>query len=398
MIRLLKLSLAPLVFAISAACAYAQPAVKIGFLTDLSSTFSDIDGKGGATAIQMAIEDFGGKVLGKDVELLVADHQNKADVGAAKAREWVDTQHVTALFAGPNSAVALAVNSIARDKKRVYFNNAAATPVLTNEQCTPYTVHYVKDTVALARGTGAASMDSSARSWYFLTADYAFGQALEADTAAFVRSKGGTVLGSARHPLNAADMSSFLLQAQTSKASILALANGGNDTLSAIRTAKQFGIDKTMKIVAMSLFTSDIHGLGLASAAGLLFTTGWDWSLDENTRAFGRKFFARTGRMPTEVQAAGYSATMTYLKAVAAVGTTDADKVMAQLKSTPVNDFYANGVIRPDGRLVKDLYLMQVKSPAESKGPWDYAKVVKTLSGADLFTSKAESKCALWKS
>lgn len=375
----------------------AQESVKIGFLTDLSSAYSDIDGKNGAVAIQMAIDDFGGKVLGKPIELLTADHQNKADIGASKAREWVDTQQVTALFSGPNSSVGLAVNNIARDKKRVYFNTAAATPALTNEQCTPYTVHYVKDTVALARGTARAVVEAGGRSWYFLTADYAFGHSLEAETSNVVRGAGGSVVGAARHPLNSSDLSSFLLQAQSSKAQVLGLANGGNDTLNAIKTAKQFGVNKSMKVVAMSLFNSDIHGLGLASAEGLLFTTGWDWSLNDATQKFGRRFFAKTGRMPTEVQAADYSAAQTYLKAVAAAGSTDADAVIAKLKAIPVDDFYAKGIIRPDGRLMQDVYLMQVKSPSESKEPWDYAKLIKRMPAAELFTSKADSKCALWK-
>lgn len=376
---------------------YAQDAVKIGFLTDMSSAYSDIDGKNGAVAIQMAIDDLGGKVLGRPIELLSADHQNKADVGATRAREWVDTQRVGALISGPNSSVGLAVNGIARDKKVVYFNTAAATPALTNEQCTPYTVHYVKDTVALARGTAKAVVDAGGTNWFFLTADYAFGHSLEEETATVVRNAGGSVVGAVRHPLNAADLSSFVLRAQSSKAQVLGLANGGNDTLNAIRTARQFGANKSMRVVAMSLFTSDIHGIGLAGAEGLLFTTGWDWSLSEASRAFGRKFFAKTGRMPTEVQAANYSATRTYLKAVAAAGSVDADQVVSKLKSTVVDDFYAKGMIRADGRLLQDVYLMQVKAPSESREPWDYAKLVKRMPASDLFTSKAESKCPLWK-
>jgi branched-chain amino acid transport system substrate-binding protein len=377
--------------------AHAQNALRIGFITDMSSTFSDIDGKNGALAVQMAIDDFGGTVIGRNIELVSADHQNKADIGSTKAREWMDTPEFGAIFAGSNSSVGLAINNLARDKKRVYINIGAATPALTNEQCTPYTVHYTYDTVALARGTGRAVVESGGKSWYFLTADYVFGHSLEADTAKVVRDSGGKVLGSVRHPLNASDMSSFLLQAQSSKAQILGLATAGADLHSAIKMAKQFGVTKDMKLAAMLVFPTDFHSLGLVNTEGLLFTTSWDWSLNDKSKAFGRKFFAKTNRMPTEVQAADYSATMNYLKAVAAAGTADADKVMAQLKSTPIDDFYAKGVIRPDGRFVHDMFLMQVKSPAESKEPWDYAKLVKRMSGDELFTTKAETKCPLWK-
>jgi branched-chain amino acid transport system substrate-binding protein len=377
--------------------AYAQGKVTIGFLTDMSSTYAEIDGKGGALAIQMAIDDFGGKVLGQPIALLASDHQNKSDIAATKAREWIDTSDLTALFGGSNSAAGLAMANIARDKKRVYINIGAASPALTNEQCTPYTVHYTYDTVALARGTGRAVVESGGKSWYFLTADYVFGQSLEADTSRVVREGGGTVLGSVRHPLNAPDFSSYLVQAQNSKAQVLGLATAGVDAANAIKAAREFGLTKNMKIAAMLVFNSDFHSMGLRNTQGLLFTTSWDWSLNDKTKEFGRKYFAKTKRMPTEVQAADYSATMTYLKAVAAAGTTDADKVMDKLKSIPIDDFYAKGVIRPDGRFVHDMYLMQVKSPEESREPWDYAKLIKQMPGDDLFTTKTESKCTLWK-
>lgn len=258
-------------------------------------------------------------------------------------------------------------------------------------------MHYAFDTVALARGTGGAVVDNGGKTWFFLTADYVFGHALEADTAAVVKAKGGTVLGDVRHPLNASDFSSFLLQAQNSRAQILGLADAGGDAINAIKASKEFGITRTMKIAALLVFITDFHSMGLKNAEGLLFTTSWDWNLNEQSRAFGRRFFDKTRRMPTDLQAADYSATMNYLKAVQAVRTTDADTVMAYLKRTPINDFYARGVIRPDGRMVHDMYLMEVKSPAESKAPWDYTKLVKVLPGADLFTTRAESKCALWK-
>ncbi len=377
--------------------AQAQDKVKIGFITDMSSLYADVEGKNGAQAIQMAIDDFGGKVLGKPIELLSADHQNKADIAASKAREWIDTQGLTMLFGGTNSGTALAMAKIAEEKKRVFVVNGAGSSALTNDQCTPYTVHYAYDTTALAKGTGGAVVKQGGKTWFFLTADYAFGAALEADTAKVVKENGGQVLGQVKHPLNASDFSSFLLQAQNSKAHILGLANAGGDTINAIKAAKEFGISKTMKMAGLLVFITDIHSLGLKNTEGLLLTTSWDWNLNDKTREFGKKFFAKTKRMPTDIHAADYSATMNYLKAVQAVGTTDADKVMAKLKSTPIDDFYAKGVIRPDGRFAHDMYLMQVKSQADSKEPWDYYKVVAKLPADQVWTTKAESKCALWK-
>jgi branched-chain amino acid transport system substrate-binding protein len=376
---------------------HAQDKVKIGFITDMSSLYADVEGKNGAVAIQMAIDDFGGKVLGMPVELISADHQNKADIAASKAREWIDTQGVTMLFGGTSSGTALAAAKVAAEKKRVYVNSGAGSSALTNEQCTPYTVHYAYDTVALARGTGSAIVDAGGKSWFFLTADYAFGQALEADTSAAVKAKGGTVPGSVRHPLNASDFSSFLLQAQNSKAQILGLANAGGDTINAIKAAKEFGIDKTMKMAGLLLFITDIHSLGLKNTEGLQFTSSWYWDLNDETRKFGKRFFDKTKRMPTSIQAADYSATMTYLKAVQAAKSVDADKVMAAWRAMPMNDFYASGTLRPDGRYVHDMYLLQVKKPSESTKPWDYFKVVKKIPGDQIFTTKAESKCALWK-
>ena len=378
--------------------AHAQEKVVIGFVSDMSSLYSDVEGKGGATAIQMAIDDFGGKALGQPIELLTADHQNKADIAASKAREWIDTQGATMIFGGTNSGTALATAKVAQEKKRVYFNNGAGSSALTNEACTPYTVHYAYDTVALAKGTGGAVVDSGGKTWFFLTADYAFGHALEKDTSAVVEAKGGKVLGAVRHPLNASDFSSFLLQAQSSKAQILGLANAGGDTINSVKAAKEFGIDKTMKVAGLLVFLSDIHSLGLKNTAGLLHTTSWYWDKDDESRKFADKYFAKMNRMPTDVQAADYSATMTYLKAVAAVKTTDSDKVMEYMKKTPINDFFAkNGVIRPDGRMVHEMYLVEAKQPADSKKPWDYLKIVKKLPGDSVFTTKAESKCALWK-
>lgn len=376
----------------------AQEKVKIGFVTDMSSLYADVEGKNGGLAIQMAIDDFGGKVLGQPIELLTADHQNKADVAASKAREWIDTSGVTMVFGGTNSGTALATAKVAQEKKRVYFNNGAGSSALTNEQCTPYTVHYAYDTVALAKGTGGAMVARGDKSWYFLTADYAFGHALEADASRVVKAAGGTVAGAVRAPLNTSDFSSFLLQAQSSKAQVLALANAGGDFINSVKSSKEFGINKTMKTAGLLVFLSDVHSLGLKNTEGLLHTTSWYWDMNDESRKFSKRFFEKAKRMPTDIQAADYSATMTYLKAVQAAKTTDADKVMEQLKKTPINDFYAKGgVIRPDGRMVHEMYLMQVKAPAESTQPWDYLKLVAKLPGDQVFTTKADSKCALWK-
>ena len=375
----------------------AQEKVKIGFITDMSGLYADVEGKNGALAIQMAIDDFGGKVNGMPIELLSADHQNKPDIAAAKAREWIDTQGLTMVFGGTQSGTALAMAKVAEEKKRVFIVNGAGSSALTNEQCSPYTVHYAYDTVALAKGTGGALISRGDKSWFFLTADYAFGHALEADATRVVKAAGGTVAGAVRTPLNTSDFSSFLLQAQSSKAQVLALANAGGDFINSVKSAKEFGITKNMKMTGLLVFITDIHSLGLKNTEGLLLTTSWDWNLNDQTRAFGKKFFEKAKRMPTDIQAADYSATMTYLKAVQAAKTVDADKVMEQMKKTPINDFYAKGVVRPDGRMVHDMYLMQVKSPAESTKPWDYYKLVATLPGDQVYTSKADSKCALWK-
>ena len=397
--KVLTLSVLATAIALSngAAQAQAPDKVRIGFITDMSSLYSDVDGKGGVTAIQMAIDDFGGKVNGMPIELLTADHQNKADIAASKAREWMDTQGLSMLVGGTNSGTGLAMAKVALEKKRTFIAIGAGSSALTNEQCSPYTVHYAYDTVALAKGTGGAVVDQGGKSWFFLTADYAFGQALETDTANVVKAKGGTVVGAVRHPLNVPDFSSFLLQAQNSKAQILGLANAGGDTINAIKAAREFGITKTMKMAGLLVFVSDIHSLGLKNTEGLLLTTSWDWNLNDESRKFGNRYFEKMKRMPTDIQAADYSATMTYLKAVQALKSTDSDKVMAHLKSTPIKDFYAQGTVRPDGRFVHDMYLMQVKSQAESKQPWDYYKVVTKLAGDQVFTTKAESKCALWK-
>lgn len=372
--------------------------IKIGIITDMSSVYADLDGQGGVEAIRMAIADAGGTVAGKKVEVLFADHQNKADIAAAKAREWFDTQGLDMLIGGTNSGTALAMAKVAAEKKRPYIVVGAASSALTNDQCTPYTVHWAYDTVALAKGTGNAVVKAGGKTWYFLTADYAFGAALQNDTSNIVKAAGGTIVGSVKHPLNASDFSSFLLQAQSSKAQILGMANAGGDTINTIKAANEFGITKSMKLAGLLVFINDIHSLGLKTTEGMYLTDSWYWNQNAETRAWGRRFFDKMKRMPSSLQAADYSAATQYLAAVKATGSDDADKVLAQMRKTKVNDVFAKGgFIREDGRMVHDMYLMQVKSPAESTEPWDYYKVVETIKGEAAWTTKADTKCALWK-
>ena len=385
-----------------ATAAHAQVSddvIRIGFITDMSGVYSGPDGPGGAEAIKMAIEEMGGEINGKKIELLTADHQNKADVASAKAREWFDQRGLDMLIGGTNSSTALAMSKVAADKKKPIIVVGAGAPALTNEQCTPYTLNYAYDTVAQARGTGAAVVKAGGKSWYFLTADYAFGHALQADTTKVVESGGGKVVGSVKHPLAASDFSSFLLQAQGSKAEILALANAGADATNSIKAANEFGITKSMKLAGMIMFINDIHAMGLPAAQGMYLTDSWYWNASDETRAWSRKFFDRRQSMPSSLQAADYSAALQYLRAVKATGTDDADKVLAYLRENKLNDMYIkDGVVRPDGRVVHDMYLLQVKSPDQSKEPWDYFTVVQAIDGNEAFTKQSESRCALWKS
>jgi branched-chain amino acid transport system substrate-binding protein len=372
--------------------------VKVGFITDISGTYADIDGMGGVEAVRMAIADFGGTVNGKKIELVFADHQNKSDIAANKVREWIDTQGVDMVLGGSNSAAGLAIAFVANEKKKVYINVGAATARLTNEECNPFTVHYSYDTVALAKVTGGAVVRHGGKSWFFLTADYAFGASLEADTTKVVKENGGTVVGSSKHPINTSDYSSNLLQAQASKAQILGLANAGGDLINAIKQASEFGVNQTMNMAALLMYVSDIHSLGLKATQGLYLTDAWYWDTNEATRKWAKRYFEKTGKMPNSGHAADYSATLTYLTAVKAAGTDDSEKVMAQLRSMKINDMFATGgYIRPDGRMVHDMYLAQVKSPAESKYPWDYLKLEEKIPGDQAFTTRAESKCAAWK-
>ena len=381
----------------AAASAQNTGPVKIGFVTDMSSLYADIDGPAGGEMIKWAAQDFGGKVLGRPIEVLTADHQNKADVASSKAREWIDKENLSLLVGGTNSGTSLAMAKVAEEKKRPFISIGAGSARLTNEACSPYTVHYAYDTVALAKVAGTALVKEGNKSWYFLTADYAFGHSLEADAAAVVKANGGTVAGSARHPLNASDFSAFLLQAQSSKAQILALANAGGDFTNSMKAAKEFGINKTMKIAGLLVFINDVHSLGLANTEGLQLADSWYWNQDDASRKFAKRFFEKYKRMPSSIQAANYSATTTYLKAVQAAGTTDSDKVMAALKSIKVDDFYNKGQIRADGRMIHNMYLFQVKSSKDSITPWDYYKTVATVPGEQAFTTVAESKCALLK-
>ena len=372
--------------------------VKIGVMNDMSGLYADIGGPGSVEAAKMAIQDFGGKVLGKPVELVFADHLNKPDVGANKAREWYDTEGVDVIVDVPTSSVAIAVGKVAAEKKRVFLVTGAATTRLTNEDCNPYMVHYAYDTYALANGTGRAIVQTGGKTWFFLTADYAFGKSLEEDTAAVVKANGGKVLGHVLHPLSASDFSSYVLQAQASKAQIIGLANAGGDTINAVKAANEFGLTKNQSLAGLLLFITDIHSLGLKTAHGMMLTSAWYWDQNEETRKFGRRFFEKMKRMPTFDQAAVYSAVTTYLKAVKQTGTDDADKIMADLKKTKINDMFAkNAYIRQDGRLVKEMYLMQVKNPEESKYPWDYYKLKATIPAEHAFQPLSKSTCPLIK-
>ena len=372
--------------------------IRIGFITDMASVYSDIDGAGGVEAARMAIADAGGQIDGKKIELVFADHQNKADVAAARAREWFDQQKIDMLIGGTNSGVNLALAGIAAERKKPFFAIGAAASDLTGSQCTPYTVHWAYDTVALARGTGSAVVKAGGKTWYFLTADYAFGHALERDTANVVKAAGGQVVGQVRAPLNSSDFSSFLLQAQSSKAQILGLANAGGDTINSIKAANEFGIGKTMKMAGLLIFINDIHSLGLNVTQGMQFTDGWYWDQNEETRAWSKRFEARVKRKPSMIQAGDYSAVSFYLNAVKATGSDDGDTVMKWMKSNKVNDMFAkNGYVREDGRMVHDMFLMEVKKPSESKYPWDYYKQIAVLPGEEVFTKLSESTCKLIK-
>ena len=370
--------------------------LKIAVLTDMSGPYSDIGGPGSVEAARMAIADFGGTVLGKPVEIIFGDHQNKADVSSQMVRSWIDTQGVDMIIDANNSAVALAVAQIVTQKKRIFIAGGVGTTRLTNEDCSPYVVQYIFDTYALANGTARAIVKNGGKSWFFLTVDYAFGQALAQDAASAVRASGGTVIGEARHPLNTVDFAPYILQAQTSKADVIGLANSGMDTINAIKSANEFGLTRNQTLAGLLVFSTDVHSLGLGPTQGMLMTDGWYWDYNDETRKLGRRFFDKMKRMPTMTQAGVYSGVLSYLKAVRTARTDNADAVMAELKKMKINDSFAsNAYIRKDGRMMHDMYLMQVKRPSESKYPWDYYNVKAVIPAEEAFQPLSMSRCPL---
>ena len=391
------LAVAGLGFGLSAqAAGISDDVIRIGFIADMSGVYADIDGNAGADAIRMAIADMGGEINGKKIELLTADHQNKADIASARAREWFDQQHLDMLIGGTNSATALAMAAVAAEKKKPFLVVGAGSSALTNAQCTPYTVHYAYNTIALANGTGSAVVREGGKTWFYLTADYAFGHSLEQDTMKVVEKSGGKNLGAVRAPLATTDFSSFLLQAQSSGAQVLGLANAGGDFINSAKAAKEFGITQTMKLAGLLVFINDVHALGLENTAGLYLTAAWYWNQDDASRAWSKRFFDAHKRAPSYLQAGDYSAAKTYLEAVKATGTDDADAIMQHLKSTKINDMFTkNGYIRKDGLLMRDMYLVQVKKPEQSKAPWDYYNIVRTLPAESVYGAESTSTCAL---
>jgi branched-chain amino acid transport system substrate-binding protein len=380
-----------------AAPASAQ-GVKIGILNDQSGVYADYGGKWSFEAAKMAIEDFGGSVLGQKVEVISADHQNKPDLATAIARRWYEVEGVDMITELTTSSVALAVQDLSKQMKKIDIVVGAATSRLTGDACQPYGFHWAYDTHALAVGTGGALVQAGGDTWFFMTADYAFGYALEKDTSDIVREKGGKVLGSVRIPLNSSDFSSFLLQAQSSKAKIIGLANAGLDTTNSIKQAAEFGIvSGGQKLAGLLVTLAEVNGLGLQAAQGIVLTEGFYWDRDDKSRAFGERFFKRTGRMPSMIHAGTYSATLQYLKAVKAAGTKDSDAVVKKLKEMPVDDAFAQGKVLENGRMVHDLYLFEVKKPSESKKPWDYYRQLAVVPGDKAFPSAKDSGCPLTK-
>jgi branched-chain amino acid transport system substrate-binding protein len=370
--------------------------VKVGVLNDQTGLYADLTGMGSVHAARMAVEDFGGTVLGKPIEIIFADHQNKPDVGSTIARQWIENDGVNVILDIPNSAVGLAVREVTRTRNAVDINTGAASSDLSGKACSPHGVHWTFDTYGLAAGTGRALVKQAGKTWFFITADYAFGHALERDTAAFVEAGGGKVLGAVRHPLNTPDFSSFLLQAQASGANVIALSNAGGDTINAIKQAAEFGLGRsgTQRVAALLAQFPDIHALGLQVAQGLTATETFFWDLNDETRAWTKRFLARNGgKPPSMIHAGTYGGTLHYLKAVAAAGTTEAGAVVAKMKELPVEDFYTKGSVREDGRVMRPYYLLQVKTPAESKYPFDYMKLLATVPAAEAARPLSESAC-----
>lgn len=373
--------------------------IRIGVLTDVSGQFSHESGDGAITAVKMAVEDFGGKVLDRPLEVVVADHQNKPEVAVATAREWYESQGVTMINNLINSGIALAVTQVAKDEDKIAIVNGSGSSRLTNDGCTPNSIHYSYDTYALANGTASQLISQGMKDWFFLTADYAFGHALEADATQIVKADGGEVSGSVRYPIETSDHSAFMLQAQASPAQVVALAGSGTTFVNAVKSASEFGLGASGKTVAgLLVWDTDVHSLGLDTAQGMILTNAFYWDRDDETRAFAKRFQERVGRPPHMGDAGDYSSTIHYLNAVQSAGTTDTQQVMAKMRETPVNDFFAkNGKIREDGRMVHDMYVYQVKTPAESTGEWDILKLVTTIPGDKAFRPLSESQCPLVK-
>jgi branched-chain amino acid transport system substrate-binding protein len=390
-------ALAAISLGVSAAHAQiSDDVVRIGVLNDQSSLYADAGGPGTVTAARMAAEDAGGTVLGKPVEIVFADHQNKADIGAAVARQWFDTGKVDMAIGFDNSAVALAVEQLAAEHNRIAIAGAVGSTAFTGKSCTPTEASWIYDSYALTTSLAKSIVAEGRDTWFFITVDYAFGHSLEADATSAVQAAGGKVLGSVRHPLNTSDFSSFLLQAQTSGAKVVAFANGGGDMVNATKQANEFGLTKNQTLVSLLVTISDVHSMELKAAQGLKFVTAFYWDRNDETRAWSKRFFALQGRMPTMAQASAYSAVRHYIKAIAAAGTDEAKAVMAKMREMPVNDFYAqNGHLREDGRLVHDMYFAQVKKPSESTGPWDYYNILGVIPGDQAFRSLADGGCPL---
>lgn len=385
--------------ALFTASAVAQDGpVKLGVLTDMSSLYADNGGQGSVVAAQMAVDDFGGQVLGRSIQIIAGDHQNKADVGATIARRWLENENVEVVLDVPNSAVALAVQGITRDKKKLFLATGAATSRLTGDECSPTGIHWTYDTYALSQGTTRAMSRLGANSWFFISVDYSLGAQLEADSRKVIGSTGGKILGAAKHPINTPDFSSFLLQAQSSKADVIALADSGGDFINAVKQAGEFGITERQKLVGLLVFIADIHSLGLQSAQSLMLSSAFYWDLNEATRAWSKRFIAKTQKVPTMIHAGTYGAVMHYLKAVQAAGTLDGPAVAAKMRELPVNDFMTrNGRIRDDGRLVRDMYLFRVKSPEQSRYKFDYYELLATIPGEEAFRPMEQGGCPLLK-
>jgi len=393
-----SLGLAAALVALATSAIAQNGPIRLGVLTDMSSLYADNGGRGSVVAAQMAVDDFKGKVLGRPIEIVAGDHQNKADIGSAIARRWLENENVEAILDVPNSAVALAVQGITRDKKKLFLATGAATSRLTGDECSPTGIHWTYDTYALSQGTTKAISRLGAKSWFFVSADYSLGAQLEADSRKVIDAMGGKVIGAVKHPINTPDFSSFLLQAQASKANVIALADAGGDFINAVKQAGEFGVTRGQKLAGLIVFIADIHGLGLQSAQGLMLSSAFYWDLNDETRAWSKRFIEKTKKVPTMIHAGTYGAVMHYLKAVEAAGTLDGPIVAAQMRGLPVNDFMTrNGRIRQDGRLVRDMYLFRVKSPEESKYQFDYYELLATIPGDEAFRPMEDGGCSLVK-